>query len=309
MKSLAVRHAVESVADGDAPPCPPPATTHSPVRGILLFAAGVLVLACMDTTTKYLAVRYDVPLIVGVRYVVNCLLMLVVLTPSYGKRLIQSQRTGLVIVRAACLAAASIFMGFALKRMPVAESTSIVFLAPTIVLLLARPVLGERIGIWGWVAALAGFTGVLLVAHPGSGLEPIGVGLTLATAVVTAMYQLLSRVLASTERTMTLLFYTALVGAIVFGLAAPWFWDGRLPRTFDLALFLSLGIYSGVGHYLFTAAHRFAPASTLAPIGYLQVMWAGLLGWVVFGHVPVALTVLGMVVIIASGALVALTRR
>jgi drug/metabolite transporter (DMT)-like permease len=73
-----------------------------------------------------------------------------------------------------------------------------------------------------------------------------------------------------------------------------------------LLLFLSLGIYSGVGHYLFTAAHRFAPASTLAPIGYLQVVWAGLLGWIVFAHVPAAMTILGIVVIIGSGALMAL---
>jgi drug/metabolite transporter (DMT)-like permease len=295
---------VEPVVDGDAPP---PATrlAAQPLLGMLLFACGVLVLAGMDTTTKYLAERYEVPLIVGVRYVVNCLLMIAVLAPGYGTRLVRTQRTGLVLARAACLAAASIFLGFALKRMPVAESTSIVFLAPTMVLLLARPVLGERIGAVGWTAAVAGFAGVLLIARPGSGLEPFGVALALATATVTAAYQLLSRVLASTERTMTLLFYTALVGAIVFGLAAPWFWDGRVPGPPDLLLFLSLGVYSGVGHYLFTAAHRYAPASTLAPIGYLQVVWAGLLGWLVFGHLPPALSLVGMGVIIASGALVA----
>jgi drug/metabolite transporter (DMT)-like permease len=112
--------------------------------------------------------------------------------------------------------------------------------------------------------------------------------------------------LADSERTIALLFYTALVGAILFGLAAPWFWDGRVPRPLDLLLFFSLGIYSGLGHYLFTAAHRYAPASTLAPIGYLQVVWAGLLGWLVFGHVPPSLSLLGMVAIIASGALIAL---
>src|SRR4051812_22149850 len=299
---------IEPVADGDVAPAAA-LTAARPLRGMLLFACGVLVLACMDTTTKYLAARYEVPLIVAVRYVVNCLLMIALLAPTYGARLVRTRRTGLVLVRAACLAAASILLGFALKRMPVAESTSIVFLAPTIVLLLARPVLGERIGGLGWGAAIAGFAGVLLVARPGAGLELIGVALALTTAIVTAAYQLLSRVLASTERTMTLLFYTALVGAIVFGLAAPWFWDGRIPRAVDLLLFLSLGIYSGVGHYLFTAAHRFAPASTLAPIGYLQVVWAGLLGWVVFGHVPALLSVVGMIVIIISGALIALKPR
>jgi drug/metabolite transporter (DMT)-like permease len=295
------------VADGDATPDVSSVSTSThPLRGILLFACGVLILACMDSTTKYLAASYDVPLIVGVRYVVNLLLMIVILTPTQGRRLVQTQRTGLVVVRGACLAAASLFMGLAFQRMPVAEGTSIVFLAPTLVLLLARPMLREHIGALGWVAAVAGCCGVLLVAHPGSGLEPLGVGLAAAAAVVTAIYQLLSRVLATTERTLALLFYTALVGAIVFGIVAPWFWDGRIPRLIDVLLFLSLGVYSGVGHYLFTAAHRFAPASTLAPIGYVQVVWAGLLGWLVFGHVPGPLSIFGMLIIIASGVLIAL---
>jgi drug/metabolite transporter (DMT)-like permease len=306
MSDLAASAAAGPVADGDVPASPPAASSAHPLRGMLLFACGVLVLACMDTTTKYLAARYQVPLIVAVRYVVNCLLMVAMLGPAYGARLVRTRRTGLVLARAGCLAAASLFLGFALKRMPVAESTSIVFLAPTIVLLLARPLLGERIGALGWTAAIAGFAGVLLVARPGGGLEPVGVALAVATALVTAAYQLLSRLLASTERTIALLFHTALVGAILFGLAAPWFWDGHIPRAMDLLLFLSLGLYSGAGHYLFTAAHRYAPASTLAPIGYLQVVWAGLLGALVFGHVPGALGIAGMLVILASGALIAL---
>jgi drug/metabolite transporter (DMT)-like permease len=276
------------------------------MRGIALYACGLVVLACMDTTTKYLTTRYAPPLVVAVRYVVNCLLMVAVLGPHYRGRLLITQRTGLVLLRGACLAAGSLFLGFAFARMPVAETTSIVFLAPTLVVLLARPVLGERIGVVGWLAALGGFAGVLLIARPGAGLEPVGVALALAAAATTATYQLLSRVLAATERTMALLFYTALLGAIAFGLAAPWFWDGRVPAPFEALLFVSLGVYSGVGHYLFTAAHRYAPASTLAPIGYSQVIWAGLLGWVVFGHVPAPVSAVGMLIVIASGALVTL---
>jgi drug/metabolite transporter (DMT)-like permease len=260
----------------------------------------------MDTTTKYLAERYAPPLIVGVRYVVNCLLMIAVFAPAYRGRLVHTERTALVLVRGACLAAGSLLLAFAFVRMPVAETTSLVFLAPTLVALLARPVLGERIGALGWVAALTGFAGVLLIARPGSGLEPVGVLLALGGAATTAVYQLLSRMLATTERTMALLFYTALIGAIVFGMAAPWFWDGRIPEPVEMLLFLSLGVYSGVGHYLFTAAHRYAAASTLAPVGYVQVIWAGLLGWIVFGHVPAALSVVGMGIIIASGALITL---
>lgn len=286
-----------------APELPPGATS---LPGILLFVVGLFVLACMDTTTKFLAERFDVPLIVAVRYIVNCLLMVAILAPVQGMKLVRTRRTGLVIVRGASLAAGSLLMGLAYREMPIAESNAICFLTPTLVVLAARPFLGERIGPVGWTAAAAGFAGVLLVARPGSGLAPAGVAFALGAAVVSAAYQLLSRVLAHSVSTIALLFYTALVGALVFGAAAPWFWFGRAPTALELGLFLSLGVTSGIGHFLFTAAYRHASASTLASLSYLQLVWAALLGWLVFGHVPDAIAILGMVVIALSGTAVAL---
>jgi drug/metabolite transporter (DMT)-like permease len=283
--------------------------SHHPLRGALLFIFGLLLFACMDATTKYLTARYDVPLVVAVRYIVNCLLMIVLLAPTHGRELVTTERTGLVLVRALSLAAASLLVAFALQRLPVAETTSINFLAPMLVVVIAGPLLGERIGLVGWGAALAGFAGVLLVVRPGSGLEPLGIAFALCAVAANAAYQLLSRTLAATERTLALLFYTALVGAVVLGLALPWFWGGPRPGTFELLLFLSLGVYGGLGHYLFTAAYRHAPASVLAPITYIQLLWAGLLGWLIFGHVPDRLSLAGMLVIAASGLAIALKSR
>src|SRR5690606_3655574 len=76
---------------------------HS-LRGILLFMLGLLLFACMDSTTKYLVQHYEAPLVVAVRYIVNALLMIILLTPTHGRKLVKTQRTGLVLVRAACLA-------------------------------------------------------------------------------------------------------------------------------------------------------------------------------------------------------------
>jgi drug/metabolite transporter (DMT)-like permease len=120
---------------------------------------------------------------------------------------------------------------------------------------------------------------------------------------------LLSRVLASTESTMALLFYTALVGAIFFGLSVPWFWGGERVTPMQLLLFLGTGVLGGVGHFLFTAAHRHAPASSLAPLQYVQLLFAGLLGWFVFDHVPEGLTIVGMLVVAVAGGMVALKSR
>ena len=114
---------------------------------------------------------------------------------------------------------------------------------------------------------------------------------------------------ATSETTVALLFYAALAGSILYGLALPWFIEDRAPSLFEAALFASLGLLGGVGHYLFTAAFRYAPASVIAPLNYLQLLWAGLLGWLVFGHVPDATSLLGMAIVAGSGVLVALKTR
>jgi drug/metabolite transporter (DMT)-like permease len=263
----------------------------------------------ISALTKYLTMHYNVPLVVAIRYIVHCLLMIVLLVPRQGKQLFKTQRTGLVLVRAASLAIASLFLGLALQRMPVAETTALNFLAPMLVILLAYPVLGERIGLFGWVASIMGFGGVLLIVHPSSDLDSMGIFYTLCAVGAGAVYQLLSRVLVKTETTLSLLFYTALIGAVGFGIFLPWFWIKEIPMFLDVLLFLSMGITAGLGHFLFTAAYRYSPASLLAPLNYLQLLWAGLLGWAVFGHVPEPLSFLGMCLIALSGVMIALNSR
>jgi drug/metabolite transporter (DMT)-like permease len=284
-------------------------TETQPLRGAVLSVTGLLLFACMDATTKYLAADYDVPLIVAARYIGNLLLMVALLAPTRAGQLVRTERTGLVLIRGMCLAAASLLVGFALQRMPVAETTAIGFLAPILVVVAAGPLLGERVGRAGWAAALLGFTGVMIIVRPGSGLETVGVLCALGGVAMNVGYQLLSRILAASERTIALLFYTALIGAVGFTLMLPWFWEGRAPTMLQAALFASLGIYGGLGHYLFTAAYRYAPASLLAPINYLQLLWAGLLGWIVFRHVPDGISLIGMLIVAASGLLIAFKTR
>jgi len=282
---------------------------HQPIRGALLCVMALALFACMDTTTKYLTQTHEVPLIVGVRYLGNLLLMVAFLGPTHGRQMLRTQRTGLVWVRAFCLAVASLLIALALKRMPVAEMTAITFLSPILLVAVAGRVLGERVGWIGWAATFGGFLGVMLIVRPGSDVVASGAIFVLGAVVLTLGYQLLSRVLATTENTFALLFYTALAGSILYGLAMPWFLEDRAPSLFEAALFASLGLFGGVGHFMFTAAFRYAPASLIAPLNYLQLLWAGLLGWLAFGHVPDAMSLAGMVIVAASGVIVALRTR
>jgi len=282
---------------------------HNALKGFLLAAAGLFLFACMDSTTKYLTTHYNVPFVVAMRYIVHFLLMVMILAPRHSAQLVHAQRTGLVIARAVVLTIASLCMGMALHRMPLAETTAINFLAPTLVALLAGSMLGEKIGGWGWAAIVTGFIGVLLIARPGGGLDAIGIMFALGAAAANATYQLLSRLLASTEKAIALLFYTALVGSIIFGIALPWFWENEAPSRLEVILLLSMGVSGGLGHYLFTLAYRHAPASILAPMTYLQLLWAGLLGWIIFGTIPDSMSLMGMAIVAASGLIIAVKSR
>ncbi|RYG12169.1 MAG: EamA/RhaT family transporter, partial [Chitinophagaceae bacterium] len=193
-------------ADQDTQTAAP--THENALKGFLLVAIGLFFFSCVDTTTKYLATHYNVPFVVAIRYITHCLLMIIILAPRHSIQLVKTQRTGLVIVRAASLTILSLLIGLSLQRMPLAETTAINFLAPLLVVLLAGPTLGERIGLIGWIAVISGFIGVLLIVRPGSGLDSLGVFFALLAAAANAVYQLLSRVLASTEKALTLLFYT-----------------------------------------------------------------------------------------------------
>ncbi len=281
-------------------------TQSHPLRGVLLVMAAVFVFACMDAATKHMATRYNVPMVVAIRYFVNLVLIVALLGPRLGRGLYATERTGLVLIRAGCLAISSLCAGLALRLMPVAETTAIIYLSPFGVLLLAGPLLGEKVGWQGWLAAAAGFCGVLLIGRPGGGLDPLGMVFAVICATFTVGYFLLSRILAKTETTHAMLFYVALLGAALFCLLLPWNWNGPPFGTLDIIILCGMGAMALLGHYLFTAAYFYAPASLLAPVNYMHLVWAGGLGWLVFDHVPDAVSMAGLALVAAAGSGIAL---
>lgn len=276
-----------------------------PMRGVALVVGATLLFGAADTLGKHLVMLYAATLVLAARYLVNLAIVTAVMWPRHRAALWQTRRTGLVILRGACLALASITMLLALRVMPVAETVAIIYITPVLVLLLAGPVLGARVGLFSWIGAAGGFIGVLLVVRPGSGLDTVGVLLALANAGLATGYHLLTRVLSRTETTMALMFHTALVGAVVFTALALVTLGGPLPGALDLGLMAALGALATAGHLMFTSAYREAPASLLAPVNYMHIAFATLMGWLVFQEVPDGWGFVGMAAIAASGALAA----
>jgi drug/metabolite transporter (DMT)-like permease len=145
---MSKREALEVSEAGLIEPVPVPVPVlpdGRPLIGVLMVMASVLLFAGNDIVTKLLVTEYPVPLVAATRYIVQLLLMMALLLPRMGTRLLKTERTGLVLLRSACLVVSTLGMGLAFQRMPVPESVAIVFLSPMLVVLVAGPVLGEKV--------------------------------------------------------------------------------------------------------------------------------------------------------------------
>ncbi len=283
--------------------------TQHPLRGVVLFLAAVFLFAALDATAKYMNAFFAVPLLVWARYLVHFVIMLVFMAPGMGREIIVTRRPWLMSFRALMLVGVTLLAQLALKTLPLAETTALVFITPLLVALLAGPLLGEQVRRSTWLITLVGFAGVLLIARPGGALFGTGVAYALGAALCYAIYQILTRKLAATEHPNRLLFYTALIGTLSMSLTLPAYWDGQIPTLPQGLLIVSLGLYGGIGHFMLIRAFREAPASTLSPLLYVQLIWATLLGWWVFDQLPDLLAIVGMLIIGASGLSLAIRSR
>lgn len=272
---------------------------HNLRRGILLMLASIGFFCCMDLTSKLLTARYPVVEIVAIRNAVQVVLMLAIFGPKWGLDLVRSRRPGLQFVRGAAISVASLAFVTALSLMPIAEVSAISFTSPLLIALISAIWLGERSSHAARMAVVTGFIGVLIIMRPGAGIFTWVALLPLLAAVFTATYQVLTRKLSVIDHSLALLFYPSLLAAIVFGCLTPLVWV--TPQWKDIPLLLAIGMLGTVGHFLMIRAYRQAPASQLAPFTYVQLVIMIFLGYLVFDQFPDHWSLLGMLIIVASG--------
>ena len=284
----------------------PPKSENRPLTAFAIVIGTVFLFASGDILIKYLTTRYPVELIMAIRSVVGLLLIFAFFWPRMGRTLWQIKRPRLVLCRGLVLVLGSLLIGHALRLMPVGETISILYSFPILVMILAIPLMGEQVSAINWGFAVLGFIGVLMVARPGAGLDTLGVTFALLTAILAAIFHLMTRVLSKTETSHSLLFYTILISVPCSFLLALFTWEGYFPNLMDLSLIALLGLIIIAAHYLLTVAYKYAPASLVAPANWVHVVWAALLGWLCFDHLPDQWTILGMLVIIAAGVGIAI---
>ena len=270
----------------------------SAVLGILLMASAVSLFSVMDGIAKHLAADYHPAQIAWMRYGVHFVLMLAILRRS-PVELLRTGRPVLQIARGGALLVCTLLFFFALRYIPLADATAIGQVSPLFVTVLSIPLLGEKVRARRWTAVAVGLVGALIILRPGLGVMHWAALLPLTMAVVFALYQIATRILAATEQPASTLFYSAVVGTAVTSLFGPFFWE--TPSPGDFALMAIVGAIGGFSHYLLILAFQQAPASMLAPFIYVQIATSALVGYVAFGDLPDRYTVGGALLIAASG--------
>jgi drug/metabolite transporter (DMT)-like permease len=289
------------MADTISSPLPTQVThRRSRLIGIALMCAALICFSCLDATAKWVNRSVDPMVTVWARYVSAALLTLIVINPRTKPGALRTRRLPLQLIRSFLLFASTICNFFALQYLQLVETQSIIFATPLLVALLAGPLLGERIG-WQRLTAIGiGFAGVLVITRPGLGTMHPAALLSLAGAVSYAFYNIVTRMLASSDSSATTTLYSSVAGIVLMTPLLPWIWTTpSSPLTW--VLLMTTGLYGALGHWFLVLAHARAPAAILAPFIYSQIIWMLALGYILFGDWPDPWTFVGAGIVIASG--------
>lgn len=269
-------------------------------RAVLYMLLVAILIPLLNASAKYLTTRYPVIEVVWARYAGHFVYMVIVFTPALGPRLFVASRPGLQLLRSALLCISSIIFIAALAYVPLTTATAISFTGPFIVTALAPLLLGERAGVARWAFVGVGFLGALIILRPGLGAVEPAAFLVFASALASALYQILSRRLAAVDRAETSITYIALVGFVITTIPLPFAWV--TPNSWhDVLIFIALGVFGGFGHYFMVRAFELAPAPFVSPFNYLGLVGAAILSIVVFGQWPDFWVWFGAAVIAGSG--------
>ena len=269
--------------------------------GILLMVAVSVVFAGQDGISRHLASEYNVYMVVMIRYWFFAAFVIAIARRKAGG-IVAAARTSrpvIQILRGTLLAAEICVMVTGFTILGLVESHAVFAAYPLLVAAVSGPILGERVGWRRWVAIGVGFVGVLFILKPGLGVFNPAAIIPLIAAVMFATYGLLTRYVARDDATATSFFWTGTTGAIATTLVGLWFWE---PMTYTDWMWMgTLCMTGALGHWLLIRCYEVAEASAVQPFAYLQMVFAAMVGILVFGEVLQINVVIGALIVVAAG--------
>ncbi|MEM7088551.1 MAG: DMT family transporter [Pseudomonadota bacterium] len=291
-------------------------TQDRPVLGILLMLGFCVLAPLGDAMAKLLGETTPLGVLVFVRFAIQAVILVPLVAVSGRPWRMRGRILHLTLIRTGLHIIGITAMFAALQYLPLADAIAIAFVMPFIMLLLGRYVLGEEVGARRLIACIVGFIGTLLVIQPSFAQVGLPALLPLVVAVVFALFMLVTRQIAKQTDPVSL---QAISGVGASAVLLPVLLMGTQAGVPELSLIvvldnihwllLAIGVLGTVAHLLMTWSLRYAPSATLAPMQYLEIPVATLIGWMIFYNLPDGKAALGILITIAAGLYVILRER
>lgn len=269
--------------------------------GIGLMVGATIVFALQDGISRHLAGTYNTYMVVMIRYWFFALFVLALAARAPGglAAAARTRQPGLQILRGLLLAGEICVAVYGFTILGLIESQAVFICYPLLVAALSGPVLGETVGWRRWAAIGVGCIGVLIILQPGMGVFNPWAVIPLISALMFAVYGLLTRYVARQDSTATSFFWTGVVGAVFMTAIGLWFWEPMVPRDW---LWMGLLCVTGVlGHWLLIKCYEMAEASAVQPFAYFHLMWSAILGITIFEETLRPAVVAGAALVVAAG--------
>ena len=269
--------------------------------GVVLYLAGVALFALNDALGKWLVADYGVGQLMLLRSI-GAGVVLAPMIVSLRLKFVDPRRPGLQALRVLCAAVDTFAFYYATRFMPLADVMTFYMATPLIVTALSALLLGEKVERFRWIAVLIGFVGVLIALRPSPQMFSWAAPIALFGATTFALSQTITRELRGIHWLPLVLWQ--FIGTGLFGAATiPWVWT--TPNLFDLGLMFLVGAVAMLCFIFIVRALSLARASVVAPLQYSAILWAAILGWLIWRDVPTPPIVIGNAIIIGSGLYVA----
>ena len=274
-------------------------------RGVLFIVLGLSIAAMTGAVMKLLSDELTAYQITWFRFFGFALVLLPIVMVRLGRSALRPARPRMQIIRGITMATATVAFVVGARTVDYADAIAILYAYPFLLTLLATTFLGERVRWIGWLGVIGGFLGVLFVMRPSFTSFDVGSLYVFLCAVIVSIQMALNRKLGVISHPLVTSLWGATVATLVLTLFLPFQWQ---PVTVDhLPLILLLVVSGTLNQTLIVFAFAKAPASTLAPFTYFEIVAAVIIGFLVFGTLPDRLSWFGIILIIASGLIVAQT--
>jgi len=303
-----------TMARGIATPSetPPLVETHGdqsssdrPLVGIGYVVASMLAMTCLDAGAKFLVARYPVIEMLALRGLISVPVLLLFMGRAGGLSKLKTNNPWGQARRIFYSLAAPLLFFTALREMPLADLTVMVFGSSFFMTALSVPLLGEKVGLFRWSAIAVGFSGVMVAAQPSGESSILMTVYAITASIAYAMLMIETRRIGYVDSIFTLTLYPVVGVTIVTSLAAPFVW---VPIDFsDMPLFVAVAMFGLGGHYLINMAFTSAPVGTIAPFEYTALIWATIFGVIFFDELPGTQVWIGAAIIVSAG--IAIVRR